>query len=81
MNIAKIHKQSNYVFLRTDAHCLLQISAKERARETRIHYTRMIEIRWFDLVSSPDDLMLFKKRDDKSLLKTIVVDGNLKRKS
>lgn len=76
MNIARIYKQSNYVFLRTDTNCLLQISAKERARKTRIHYTRMIEIRWFDLVSSPDDLMLFRKRYDKSLLKTIIVDGN-----
>lgn len=76
MNIARIYKQLNYVFLRTDTNCVLQISTKERARKTRIHYTRMIEIRWFDLVSSPDDLMLFRKRDDKSLLKTIIVDGN-----
>lgn len=74
MSIARIHKQSNYyyIFLRTDAHCLLQISAKEGTRKTRIYYTRMIEIRWFDLVSSPDDLMLLRKRDDKSLLKIIV---------
>jgi len=40
----------------------LQISAKEGAGKTRIYYTCMIEIRWFDLVSSPDDLTLFKKR-------------------
>lgn len=45
---------------------LLQISAKEGARKTRVHYTCMIEIRWFDLsspfVSPPDDITLFRKR-------------------